>query len=97
MSDHRLDEVERACRELATSGAPVTFIAVSERSGIPRVTLYRNPTLRAVLEEQRSHSQGATTSSGLAAQLANQGLALEALADRVRRHEELLRRLSEKA
>lgn len=97
MSDERLQAVERACAELAASGSEVTFVAVSERSGIPRVTLYRNPPLRASVEEHRSHAQAATTLSGLAAELAHQRMALEALAKRVRRHEELLRKLSKRS
>ena len=96
MSDQRLDAVERACIDLASAGQPVTFITVSERAGVPRVTLYRNASLRAVVEEHRSRSRDATTLSGLGAELANQRLALEALAERVRRHEELLRKLSKK-
>ena len=94
MSDHRLDAVEAACIELATAGEAVTFIAVSERSEVPRVTLYRNPSLRAVVEEHRSRAHEATTLSGLAAELANQHLALEALSERLRRHEEILRKLT---
>lgn len=96
MSDQRLDAVERACLELARCDEAITFTTVSERSGVPRVTLYRNPALRAVVEEHRSHRRQATTLSGLAAEVANQRLALEALAERVRRHEELLRKLTRK-
>jgi uncharacterized coiled-coil protein SlyX len=93
MNQRRVDAVERACIELAATGEPITFITVSQRSGIPRVTLYRNPTLRAIVEEHRARARQATTLSALAAELANQRLTLEALADRVRRHEEQLRQL----
>ena len=94
MTDERLQAVERACTELAADGSPITFVAVSKKTGIPRVTLYRKPPLRVSVEEHRSRAEAATTLSGLASELAHQRLALEALAKRVRRHEELLRRLS---
>jgi Family of unknown function (DUF6262) len=96
MSDQRLEATERACTELAARGEPVTFVTVADRTGIPRVTLYRNAALRAVVEEHRSRARDATTLTGLAAQLASQQLALHALADKVRRHEELLRKLSQR-
>ncbi len=94
MSDRRVEAVERACLDLAAADEPITFVTVSARAGVPRVTLYRNPTLRALVEEHRARAREATTLSGLAAGLANQGLALEALAQRVRRHEEILRKLT---
>ena len=94
MSAQRIHDVEHACGSLAARGEHVTFVAVSKRTGIPRVTLYRNPALRAVVEEHRSRAREATTMTGLAAQLASQQLALHALADKIRRHEELLRILS---
>lgn len=96
MSEPRLNTVERACIELASEGEPVTFISVAERAGVPRVSLYRNPALRAVVEEHRSRAREASTLSGLAAEIANQRLALEALAERVRHHEEVLRKLTKK-
>ena len=61
----------------------------------PRVTLYRNPALRAVVDEHRARARDATTITGLAAQLAMQQLTLHALADRVRQHEEVIRKLSQ--
>jgi hypothetical protein len=96
MSDPRLNTVERACIELANDGEPVTFISVAARAGVPRVSLYRNPALRAVVEEHRSRAREASTLSGLAAEIANQRFALEALAERVRHHEEVLRKLTKK-
>jgi uncharacterized coiled-coil protein SlyX len=94
MTSTRIQAVEQACTELATVGEPVTFVTVASRSGIPRVTLYRNQALRAIVEEHRARAHDATTLTGLAAQLAGQQLAMEALAAKVRRHEELLRKLS---
>lgn len=96
MSDARLQATERACAELAARGEPVTFVTVADRTGIPRVTLYRNTGLRAVVEEHRARARDATTLTGLAAQIASQQLALHALADKIRRHEELLRKLSQR-
>ena len=93
MNTHRIHAVEQACAEIAAHGDPVTFVTVSQRSGIPRVTLYRNPALRALVEEHRARAQEATTLTGLAAQLASQQLSLQALAAKLRRHEELLRKL----
>jgi hypothetical protein len=95
MTSHRLHAVEQACTELAARGDPVTFVTVAQRTGIPRVTLYRNPALRAVVEEHRARARNATTLTGLAAQLATQQLTLHALANKIRRHEELLRQLSQ--
>jgi hypothetical protein len=93
MSSTRIQAVEQACAQLAAAGEPVTFVTVASRSGIPRVTLYRNQALRAIVEEHRARAHDATTLTGLAGQLASQQLALQALAAKVRRHEELLRKL----
>jgi Family of unknown function (DUF6262) len=92
MSDN-LDLVEAACTALAAAGDAITFAAVAERTGISRTTLYRNPQLRAVIEDHRSHSHDRRTLTGVAAEIAHLRSALEAIADRVRRHEERLRRL----
>lgn len=94
MTSQRIHAVEQTCAELAARGDLVTFVTVAQRTGIPRVTLYRNPALRAVVEEHRARARDATTLTGLAAQLATQQLALHALADKIRRHEELLRQLN---
>jgi hypothetical protein len=96
MTDQRLQATEHACIELAARGEPVTFVTIAGHTGIPRVTLYRNPSLRAIVEEHRARARGATTLTGLAAQLASQQLTLHALADKIRRHEELLRKLSQR-
>jgi hypothetical protein len=89
----RVATVERACRDLAGTGQPITFTTIAERTGISRTTLYRNPQLRAVVEEHRHHSHDPRTLNGLTAEIAHLRAALEALADRVRHHEERLRRL----
>jgi hypothetical protein len=84
---------EHACAELAASGQPVTFTAIAARTRIGRTTLYRDPTLRAVIEDHRRHAASATTLTGLADDIAALRTTIEALATRVRRHEEQLRQL----
>ena len=93
MSADHVVRVERACAELIDAGAPVTFTAVATRSGVGRATLYRDPALRALVEEHRAHAREAHTLSGLATEIAQLRTSVDAVADRVRRHEEVLRRL----
>jgi Family of unknown function (DUF6262) len=81
--------VEQACTELADAGEPVTFTAVVRRTGLARTTLYRNPTLRAVIDEHRR--AGTTTLTGIAHDIATLQAAVDTIAARVRRHEEQLR------
>lgn len=85
--------VEQACHDLAATGSPVTFSAVADLSGIARATLYRRPELRAVVQEQRRITRETLTLSGLAIQLDQLRLGLEAVAAKVRQHEEELRKL----
>jgi hypothetical protein len=84
-------KVERACTELADAGEPVTFAAVVRHTGLARTTLYRNPTLRAVIDEHRR--AGTTTPAGITRDIATLQAALETIAARVRHHEEQLRRI----
>jgi hypothetical protein len=83
---------EQACAELAAAGQPVTFTAVATRAGIGRATLYRNPALRALVDGHRHDTASAGTLTGLADDIT----AIEAVAARVRRHEEQIRQLSRK-
>jgi Family of unknown function (DUF6262) len=92
MNDN-LNLVEIACADLAAADSPITFTTISERTGISRTTLYRNPQLRALIEEHRSHRRDPRTLSRLAAEIAHLRTAVEAIADRVHQHEERLRRL----
>lgn len=89
-----LNRVERACAALHHDGQPVTFTAVAARTGLGRTTLYRNPTLRAVIAERRHRAANSGTLAGLTDEIATLHTALDALATRVRRHEEQLRRLT---
>ena len=93
-ADHdQLTRIETACAELAAAGQPVTFREVAARARISRTTLYRRADLRAVIEEHRARGRDATTLSGLAVQIDQLRRSLEALAAKVRRHEETIRRL----
>ena len=85
--------VEQACAELTDVGAPVTFTAVAVRAGIAKATLYRRPELRAIVEEQRIGSREAHTLSGIVVEIDHLRQGLEAVAARVRRHDEELRTL----
>jgi hypothetical protein len=89
-----LNRVERACAQLHHDHHPVTFTAVAARTGLGRTTLYRDPTLRAVIEEHRRRTTTSGTLVGLTDEIATLRTALDALATRVRHHEEQLRRLT---
>ncbi len=86
--------VERACQDLLTTGQPITFHEVAARAGTGRATLYRRPELRAIVEEHRQRDRHALTLTGLAVQIDHLRATLEALAAKVRRHEEQLRQLN---
>jgi predicted DNA-binding transcriptional regulator YafY len=85
--------VEAACIELARAGRQVTFKEVAERCGTSRNTLYRRVDLRALVEDHRARGRGATTLSGLTVQVDQLRHSLEAVAAKVRRHEEAIRRI----
>ncbi len=88
-----LTRVEAACAALAAAGQSITFKEVATRAQISRTTLYRRADLRAVVDQHRAHGRDATTLSGLAVQIDQLRRSLEAVAAKVRRHEEQLRRL----
>jgi hypothetical protein len=93
-SPDTITRAERACSQLTEDGRPVTFTAVASIAQISRANLYRDPALRALVEERRHRSAEANTLTGLAADISALRTALEAVASRVRRHEEQLRQLS---
>jgi len=97
MTGDLLATVEQACAQLAARGLPVTFTEVATRSRTSKATLYRRPELRAVIEEHRAQARSALTISGLAADINLLRQGLEALAARVRHHEELIRDLQRRA
>jgi hypothetical protein len=88
-----ITRVEQACSDLTQADRRVTFTAVADATGLSRATLYRNPDLRAIVTEHRTHAAKAGTLAGLSAEIAHLRTALEAMADKVRHHEERLRRL----
>lgn len=90
-TSRQLKAVRAACDELRRAGERVTFPKVSERTDISRATLYRQRQLRELIEAHR-HPHGETlTLTALAAQVDQLQQTLEALAAKVRRHEEQLR------
>jgi Family of unknown function (DUF6262) len=91
VSQDRLQRVEQACLDLVTTDQPVTFDQVAARTGLSRATLYRNPELRAVIEDHRHRNREAHTLTGLVTEIEQLRITLEALAAKVRRHEEELR------
>ena len=93
MTDQPAVRVERACQHLLTTGAAITFDAVTAHAGIGRATLYRRPELRAIIEGHRQEGREALTLTGLQVQIDQLRLALEAVAAKARRHEEELRHL----
>ncbi len=86
-------QVEEACAELLANGQHVTLAEVAARAGIGKATIYRRPELRALVEEHRARGREALTLSGLAVQVDQLRRGLEAVAGKVRLHEESLRRL----
>jgi hypothetical protein len=92
-SKETLAKVERTCTDLLQRGEPVTFTTVAATAGISRTSLYRDQTLRTVVEEHRMRSHDPRTMTGLISEVGHLRTAVEALADRVRHHEEQLRHL----
>jgi AcrR family transcriptional regulator len=92
-TDQRRQRVEDACTALLAEGHPVTFDNVATRAGLGRATLYRNPDLRALVEEHRTRGREAHSLTGLAIEIEHLRIALNALATKVRQHDEQLRRL----
>ncbi len=92
-TDDPVARVEAALRALSAAGQPVTFTAVAQQADLARATLYRNPALRALVDEHRIAQIDTRTLSGLNAEISHLRAGLEAIADRVRRHEERLRQL----
>lgn len=91
-----LNRVERACAELRQHQHPITFTAIAAKTGVSRSTLYRNHGLRTLIEHQRQQAATGGTLTGLTDQIATLSAAVEALAKRVRQHEQQLRKLRKK-
>jgi Family of unknown function (DUF6262) len=89
---HHLKAVRKACAELLRAGERITFPKVAERAGISRATLYRQRPLRELIDQHRHPTGETLTLTALAAQVDQLQRTLEALAAKVRRHDEQLRR-----
>jgi hypothetical protein len=92
-TDDLVAAVDAALAELAADDQAVTFTAVAQRAGIARATLYRNPTLRALIDAHRRDQIDTHSLTGLHTEIAHLRTALETIAERVRDHEERLRHL----
>ena len=92
-SPDTLARVEHACAALHRDAKPITFVSVAALAGVSRTNLYRDPSLRAVVDEYRAAYIDPRTLSGLTREVDHLRTAVELLADRVRHHEEQLRQL----
>ena len=92
-NQERRQLVEDACAALLAAGRPVTFDDVAAHARLGRATLYRNPDLRAIVDEHRARGQEANTLTGMSIEIAHLRTALQEIAAKVRRHEEELRKL----
>lgn len=90
----RIAAVERACADLRRDGRPVTVTAIAAATGISRTTLYRHTDIRAVIDEHRHRDAHDAPLAGITEEIATLRTVVTELAERVRNHEEQLRRLS---
>lgn len=89
-----LNQIERACAELAQRGDTITFVKVAELTGIARSTLYRNQNIRSVIEHHRRNAPDDAILV-LTDELTTLRATIETLATKVRHHDAQLRRLGE--
>ncbi|WP_434971242.1 DUF6262 family protein [Microbacterium sp. bgisy207] len=93
MTSPTLNQIERACADLARNGHPITIAKVAEHAGISRSTIYRNPELRTIIEHhQEAAADGSITA--ITDELTTLRQAVQTLADTVRHHDAQLRRLT---
>ena len=93
MTNTTLNQIERACADLARHGHPITVAAVAAHAGISRSTIYRNPELRAVIEHHRQAAPNGSITA-ITDELATLRRIVQTLADTVRHHDAQLRRLT---
>ena len=93
MNSSLVAQVELACAAIIDEGVPLTFAEVAARAGTSKATLYRRAELRSIIEEHRHHDREAHTLTGLVVELDQLRQGLEAVAAKVRRHEEIIRSL----
>ena len=87
------ERIRATCEQLLAAGRDVTFTAVAQASGISRATCYRDRDLRAVIDTYRARHGELLTLTSLADRVDQLTASLEAVAAKVRRHEEELRAL----
>jgi hypothetical protein len=92
-----VNRVEQACAQIIEQDGTLTFAAVASRARTSKATLYRRAELRSIVEEHRSRNREAHTLTGLVVELDHLRQGLEAVAAKVRRHEEILRSLQRQA
>ncbi|MFC5338932.1 hypothetical protein [Leucobacter denitrificans] len=93
MTNTSLWQVERVCVELSRDSRRVTFTAIAKLTGIARSTLYRNPTLHAMIAHYRSN----TPDPGMTAltdELVTLRATVETLAKTVQNHETMIRQIA---
>jgi len=93
MTSPTLNQIERACADLARDGHPITIAAVADRASIARSTIYRNPELRAIIEHHRQATPDDSIIT-ITDELATLRATVQTLADTIRHHDAQLRRLS---
>lgn len=86
------ERIEAALRELAGQGARISITAVAARVGIPRSSLYRNAEARELIHRRITETR-LDSETNMAAEVTRLGKLVDALAARVRNHEERLRQL----
>lgn len=93
MTSPTLNQIERACIDLARDGHPITVTAVADRAGISRSTIYRNTELRTIIEHQQRTAPDDSIIA-ITDELATLRQTVQTLADTVRQHDTQLRRLT---
>ncbi|GFZ92044.1 MULTISPECIES: DUF6262 family protein [Nesterenkonia] len=94
MNPHdRINIIERACTDLSRNGQPITFVAIAAATGLSRSTIYRNTALRGIVEEHKHAEATDTPMTAISDEIATLRAAVTTLAERVRSHEDQLRRL----
>lgn len=93
MTSTTLNQIERACAQLAQNGRPITITNVAEHAGISRSTIYRNPELRTIIEHHREDAADGSIAA-ITDELATLRQAVQTLANTVRHHDTQLRRLT---
>jgi len=88
-----LNQIERACADLARDGQSITVAAAAGHASVARSTIYRNPELRAMIEHHRQATPNGTITA-LTEEIATLRVTVQTLADTVRHHDAQLRRLT---